>query len=163
MSITAILLIAVGLILLLVEIFLVPGFGAAGIPGIILMLSGIGLVWYRHGFRIGLIYAAITVTITIPVCIIALWLVPRTKLGKTMILATSENRQEGYSSSSSRFQELVGKSGKALTSLRPTGAATIDGGRFDVITQGDFIEIGTEIEVVRVEGNKVFVSKVTEG
>lgn len=163
MSTTAILLIAIGLILLLIEIFLVPGFGAAGIPGIILMVAGIVTVGIRHGLTTGLIYAGITVAITIPICIIALWLVPHTRVGKIMILGTSESRQEGYSSSSPEFEKLIGKSGTALTSLRPTGAGMIDGKRVDVVTEGDFIEKGTEIEVVKVEGNKVVVSKIEEG
>jgi len=161
MSITAILLIAVGLILLLIEIFLLPGFGAAGIPGIILMVAGVGFVSLRYGLTTGLVYAGITVAITIPICIIALWLVPRTRIGRTMILGTSESSQEGYRSSSSELEKLVGKSGTALTPLRPTGAAMIDGERADVITTGDFIEKGAEIEVIRVEGNKVIVSKST--
>jgi len=159
MSITAILLIAVGLVLILVEIFLLPGFGAAGIPGIVLMIIGIGYVWYQHGLNTGLIYAGITIAITIPISIIALWLVPRTKIGKKMILETSENKQEGYSSSSSKLA-LIGKSGKALTTLRPSGAAIFDGERVDVVTKGDFIEEGSEIEVVKVEGNKVVVNKL---
>lgn len=161
MSITAVLLIAFGLILILIEIFLIPGFGAAGIPGIILMVAGVGFAWYTHGLKTGLVYAGITVAITVPISIIGLWLVPHTRVGKMMILGTSENRLEGYSSSSSELENLVGKSGTALTTLRPTGAAMIDDKRVDVITKGDFIERGTEIEVVRVEGNKIIVNQLS--
>lgn len=163
MSITAILLIAIGLVLILIEIFLLPGFGVAGIPGIALMIAGVGFAWYRLGITTGLIYAGITVAVTIPISLIALWLVPRTRIGRTMILETSENSLEGYSSSSSELEELVDKSGMALTTLRPAGAAIIDDKRVDVVTAGDFIEKGSEIKVVRVEGNKVVVSKMANG
>ena len=54
-------------------------------------------------------------------------------------------------------QALVGKSGAAVTDLRPAGKATIEGRRVDVLTEGAYVARGTRVTVVRVEGNRIFV------
>jgi len=56
--------------------------------------------------------------------------------------------------------ELLGQTGTALTSLRPSGAAVIDSNRVDVVTEGPFIERGSRIKVVEVEGARVVVRAV---
>lgn len=67
---------------------------------------------------------------------------------------TSEN---GVSSQDSDLQILVGKSGRALTDLRPAGKAIIDGNRFDVVSSGDYIEKNDPIVVSAVNGNRIVV------
>ncbi len=156
MYILAILLIALGLVLLLIEIFLLPGFGAAGVPGIIFMAAGV--IWVMtKDWNLGLIYAGVTIGVTIPLSIIALWLVPRTTVGKKMIL---ESNEAGFSAPSEELQDLAGKSGKAVTPLRPSGTAIIEGKRVDVVSLGEFIDKGSEIEVIEVEGYRVVVQSV---
>jgi len=157
MPIPAIILIALGLILLLVEIFILPGFGAAGIPGIICILGGITWIVLTEGWQLGLSVAGVTVIIIIPLAILAFWLVPRTKVGKTMILNTTERSEDGFQAPSRELEKLIGKSGTAITPLRPAGAAMIQGIRVDVVSQGDFIAKDSEIEVIGVEGNRVVV------
>ncbi|MCZ6676167.1 MAG: hypothetical protein O7E52_02840 [Candidatus Poribacteria bacterium] len=157
MSWVSIFLIGLGALLVFIEIVLLPGFGAAGIPGIALIAIGIGLVWSEFGLKVALIYAGATVTLTIPIGILGLWLAPRTKLGKSFILDTAESREEGFQAPPPDLVNLVGKSGKSITPLRPAGAALINGRRADVVTLGDFIEAETEVEVILVEGNRVVV------
>ena len=161
MPITAIVLIALGLILLLVEIFIIPGFGIAGIPGIIFIIAGAVWIAIKTTWQSGLIAAAITIIIVIPVAALAFWLVPRTKIGKTIILSKSERREAGFQAPSEELEELVGKSGTAFSPLRPAGAAIIQGIRVDVVSQGEFIEKDSEIEVVKVEGNRVVVRNLS--
>ena len=157
MPIPAIVLIALGLILLLAEIFIIPGFGIAGIPGIISIIVGVVWIWRVTTWQSGLIAAAITIIIIIPIAALAFWLLPKTKIGKTIILNTSERREAGFQASSEELEELVGKSGTAFSPLRPAGTAMIQGLRVDVVSQGEFIEKDSEIEVVKVEGNRVVV------
>ena len=95
---------------------------------------------------------------------------PRTPMGRRLILHTSETEADGYvDTPHSERSHLVGKCGKAITHLRPSGFALIDGRRVDVVTEGEFIDVGSEIEVVGIEGNRVFVrlkafgGEVTEG
>ena len=158
MPIPAIILIALGLILLLVEIFILPGFGAAGIPGIICILGGSAwIIVQTRDWTLGLSVAGVTIIITIPLAVLAFWLMPRTKVGKTIILNTTERSEDGFQAPSKELEKLIGKSGTAITPLRPAGAAMIQGIRVDVVSQGDFIAKDSEIEVVRVEGNRVVV------
>ena len=152
-----ILLIGLGVLLLFVEIALLPGFGAAGIPGVALIITGIVLVWVRFGLKTSLIYTSATVVLTIPLAILGFWLFPRTRFGRFFILDTVANRADGFQASPQDLVSLVGKSGKSITPLRPAGAALINDQRVDVVTPGDFIEAEVEVEVILVEGSRVVV------
>ncbi len=157
MSWFLILLIGLGVVLLFIEIALLPGFGAAGIPGVALIIAGIGLVWIQFGLKTTLIYASTTIVLTIPVAILGLWLLPRTGLGKSFILHIAANRADGFQAPPSDLVNLVGKSGKSVTPLRPAGAALINNQRIDVVTLGDYIGPEVNVEVILVEGNRVVV------
>jgi uncharacterized membrane protein len=108
-------------------------------------------------FLIGLGILLLFIVVTVPIAILGLWLAPRTKFGKSLILDTAENRADGFQAPPPGLVELVGKSGRAITPLRPSGAALINGRRVDVVTLGEFIETETEVEVLAVEGNRVVV------
>jgi membrane-bound serine protease (ClpP class) len=157
MSWFLIFLIGLGVLLLFIEIALLPGFGAAGIPGVVLIVAGIGLVWMQFGLRTGLTYASATVALTIPLAVLGLWLFPRTRLGRSFILNIAANSTDGFQAPPQDLVNLVGKSGKSITPLRPAGAALINDQRVDVVTLGDFINADVEIEVILVEGSRVVV------
>ncbi len=157
MSWFLILLIGIGVLLLFIEIVLLPGFGAAGIPGIVLIFAGIGLAWVQYGLRTGLIYASATVALTVPLAILGLWLFRRTRLGGSFILNIAADRADGFQAPPQELVNLVGKSGKSITPLRPAGTALINDQRVDVVTLGDFIEAEVEVEVILVEGSRVVV------
>ena len=150
-------LISLGVLLLFIEIALLPGFGAAGIPGILLIVVGIGLVWTRFGLRTSLIYGSATIALTIPLAVLGLWLFRRTRLGRSFILDSTANRAEGFQASPQHLINLVGKSGKSITPLRPAGTALINNQRVDVVTLGDYVDAEVEVEVVLVEGTRVVV------
>ena len=160
MSWFLIFLIGLGVLLLFIEIALLPGFGAAGIPGLVLIVAGIGLAWVQFGLRIGLIYGSATVALTIPLAILALWLFRRTRLGAAFILNIAANRADGFQAPPQELVNLVGKSGQSITPLRPAGTALINDRRVDVVTLGDFIDAEVEIEVILVEGNRVVVRRL---
>ena len=157
MSWFLIFLIGLGVLLLFIEIALLPGFGAAGVPGIVLVVAGLGLAWVKFGLKTGFIYLSATIALTIPLAILGLWLFPRTRLGRSFILNIAANRTDGFQAPPQDLVNLVGKSGKSLTPLRPAGTALINDQRVDVVTLGDFIDPEVEIEVILVEGNRVVV------
>ena len=157
MSWFLIFLIGLGVLLLFIEIALLPGFGAAGVPGIALVVAGLGLAWVKFGLKTGFIYSSATIALTIPLAILGLWLFPRTRLGRSFILNIAANRTDGFQAPPQDLVNLVGKSGKSLTPLRPAGTALINDQRVDVVTLGDFIDPEVEIEVILVEGNRVVV------
>ena len=76
-----------------------------------------------------------------------------------LVLNDSISTENGYVASESRV-ELVGKKLKAYTDLRPAGVAILDNEKLDVVTDGDFIEKGNEIVIVRVEGMRIVVKKI---
>ena len=76
-----------------------------------------------------------------------------------LVLNDSISTEDGYVASESRV-ELVGKKLKAYTDLRPAGVAILENEKLDVVTDGDFIEKGNKIEVIRVEGMRIVVKKI---
>ncbi len=83
------------------------------------------------------------------------WLWPR------MVLSIEERRKEGYQSSPD-YAVYLGKTGVALTPLRPAGVARIDNQRLDVVSEGEFLEKGVAIEVIRIEGYRLIVRSTSE-
>jgi membrane-bound serine protease (ClpP class) len=157
MSWLPIFLIGLGLLFLCIEIILLPGFAVAGVSGILLIAIGVGSVWLSSGWETALMYAGGAVIVTIPIAILGLWLAPRTRFGKSFILDAAQKSVDGFQAPSQNLGKLVGKSGQAITPLRPAGAALIDGQRVDVVTSGEFIETDAEVEVIIVESNRVVV------
>ena len=150
-------LIALGILLVFIELLILPGFGAAGVPGCLLVLIGIGVAWWEFGFQSALTYAGITLVAVIPLAIVVLSVFRTTPAGKTFILSATQDKEVGFHAPPSELADLVGKSGKALTPLRPAGAALIGGHRVDIVTRGEFVPAETEIEVIFVEGSRVVV------
>ncbi|MFC1592506.1 nodulation protein NfeD [Candidatus Omnitrophota bacterium] len=154
-----------GIIFLLLEIFIIPGFGIAGITGIILIIIGIFLSLINNPLsapQAQLAQAFYTLSLSIIITftgIIALWkFLPHTALWKRIILSYSETKKEGFRSSAD-FKSYLGKNGKSLTPLRPSGRAQIEAKTLDVITSGEFIDKDKKIKVINVMGNKIVVSE----
>lgn len=165
-NIWEILLFILGLILLLIELFYIPGFGIAGITGIILMIGSIflGLIGNFPTITMSDITLALgqisgaLITSLILLIIIGKFL-PQSKIWNKLILVDSEKVDEGFVSIPD-LTFLKGQKGKAITPLRPAGIALINGKRYDVITDGEFITQNSLIEVVDVEGLKVKVREI---
>ena len=150
-------LIGIGILLVFIELLILPGFGAAGVPGCLLILTGIGIAWWKFGFQTALTYTGVTLVGVIPLAIVGLSVMRATPAGKAFILGATQDKAAGFHAAPSEWASLVGKSGKALTPLRPAGAALISGHRVDIVTQGEFVPADTEIEVIFVEGSRVVV------
>lgn len=165
-SIIEILMFVVGLILLIVEIFVIPGFGIFGIIGIILMVGSLflGLIsdfemidWSI--ISLAIIQLGFTFLFTFIVIFFLIKFLPKTDLWSRLILQEQVAAKSGYAAKPD-FQHLVGLEGTAFTDLRPSGTALINGNRIDVVTEGDFIKNGSRIIVKSVEGSKVVVQIV---
>lgn len=81
---------------------------------------------------------------------------PTSKLWNKLVLQTAETTDNGFVSTED-LKQYLGQTGTALTLLRPAGLAEIAGRRLDVISEGLFVEPGTEIVVTKVEGNRIVV------
>ena len=160
----AFLLFMLGIALIALEIFVIPGFGIAGILGIVLMLGSVFFVFDgAYNLSTAVLWLSISVILTSALVILAAFLLPETRLFQRFALSTVMDTGMGYHSSSAEdFQAYLGQSGTALTPLRPSGTARIADRRVDVVTVGDFIPQNSNVRVVEVEGSKVFVEAVEE-
>lgn len=158
------LLVGLGLLLLALELFVIPGFGIAGIGGIVAVVAGLTLSVVGAGATGALLlWAAGRVALSILVAIAAslaiLPLLHRLPIGRSLVLQTGLGSLAGYESTPEADRKWVGKRGSAASPLRPAGIATLDGERVDVVSQGEYIEAGAPIVVVRVEGNRIVVRR----
>jgi membrane-bound serine protease (ClpP class) len=149
--------IALGFILVFIEVFLIPGFGPVGVMGGMLMAAGVAVAGYTQGVWTAVVYAAIVIALTLPTCAIGFWLMPKTKLGRSFIHSTSEYSESGFRSSSDELKKFIGKTGMTLTPLRPAGIIDVEGSRLDVLTRGEFIEKGKEVKIIDIEGSRIVV------
>ena len=161
------LLAAAGIVLLLIEAFVIPGFGIAGVLGIIALLGGLMLSTVGDGATMdALIAAASRLGISLVIAIVAslaiLRYLPKTRVGRHLVLSTDLTAASGFTSEPLVEHTLVGKLGIAMSTLRPAGIADIEGKRIDVVSDGEYIEAGEPIRVDHVDGNRVVVRRVVD-
>jgi membrane-bound serine protease (ClpP class) len=158
------LLVAGGVLLLALEIFVIPGFGIAGALGIVAILGGLVLSLVGAGDTAAFVLkAAGRVVFSLLVALIAslvlLRFLPRLPFGRRLILERGLAAAQGYASAPESDAKWLGKKGRASSPLRPAGIAEIEGSRVDVVSDGELIEAGELVEVTRVDGNRVVVRR----
>ncbi len=154
-----------GVILLLVEIFLIPGFGIVGIIGVLaiissLYLSLVGRFFHATDFISGAKVLAIAFISSFAIILVALRFLPKFTPVERLVLKTTEAGSDGFRSSPESYQVLEGMTGVSLTPLRPVGTAIINDEKFSVVAEGDFIEKNSRIRVIKIEGYRIVVDKV---
>jgi membrane-bound serine protease (ClpP class) len=159
------LLLGVGLALLGAEIFIVPGFGVTGVLGIGALLAGLTLSLLGGGATAEtVLWAAVRVLgstlAAIVGAVVAFRYLPRSPMGRRMVLETALPAQAGFASPPEADRGWLGQRGVATSTLRPAGVAHLNGTRVDVVTEGEYVEAGEPIEVMRVDGNRIVVRRV---
>lgn len=162
----------VGLGLLLLEIFVVPGFGVTGISGIILMVAALVLTMtFNIGFdfsfsapELFIEYLFLVIAACFAGFLLSLWLGKKlitadTRYG-SLALKTNMDTDKGFVAQDMQLAQYVGKQGIASTLLRPVGKIEIDGEYLDATSEVGFIDKGEEIVVTRFENAQLFVKKV---
>jgi membrane-bound serine protease (ClpP class) len=160
-----VLLVATGLVLLAIELFVTPGFGIIGVLGIAAMISGLGLSLVGAGATWTVIVTAIgrvagSLLLAIAASLVVLRFLPRLPVGRRLILHTELGAREGFASAPESDRAWLGKRGTTASPLRPAGIADIEGERVDVVSDGEFIDRGEPIAVVRVDGNRIVVRRL---
>lgn len=170
----AVLLFVLGLILIGVEIFILPGFGVTGISGVLLLLISLGLVtlekkpetsqeWISFGstlgtFGLGLFGAVL-------VAMVVAWYLPHIPYASRLVLKPPSEEEELLEEDEvqvvhSEYGRLLGAIGVAVTTLRPAGMARFGDDFVDVMAEGSYIHPGGRVQVVEIEGNRVVVKEV---
>jgi membrane-bound serine protease (ClpP class) len=158
-----------GMALVLVEIFLIPGFGVVGITGILCIFISLVLAFQKFTIpettfevrflvkNLFIIFGSFT-TATVLFMVLVRFL-PKTPFFNKLVLKTVQSPESGYTVATAEQHGLVGAHGVAMSNLRPSGRAEVAGETMLVVADGEFIEPGTAIVVSEVRGNRVVVRK----
>lgn len=161
----------VGVILIAVEIFIIPGFGVAGVLGIGATVGALILIMLNNDmFDFSFVKSedallAIITTFTAALGAIALLFIlgvriSNSKVFQRIALEDTQGKDQGYTSSVYGKENMVGKQGTSYTILRPSGKVMIDEQVYDAYTRGNYIGENMEIEVISDEGTSLKVKKV---
>lgn len=167
-----ILLFLAGLGLLAVEIFVIPGFGAAGVAGILFIVLGLTLSLVKsipsdlpvnlpdgNSFVSALFIVVACMVLSIALSFYLWGRFMRSSLFKKVSVQATISSQEGFVGVDVSEKALVGKEGVASTVLRPSGKVQIEGSIYDATAENGFIEKGERIMVVKFETAQLFVRK----
>lgn len=153
-----IILFAIGLLLLLAEVFLIPGFGLAGIGGAAAILASIFLTFGN------MVQATYSILIALGLSIAGFFLlirfIPSTRAWRKFVLSTEQKKELGYTVGTKDLKRLTGKEGIAITPLRPSGIVEVNGKKINALTLGEYVDSNTKIKIISVEGNKIVVEAV---
>ncbi|UZX14510.1 ATP-dependent Clp protease proteolytic subunit [Thermus sp. PS18] len=139
-----------GVLLLLVEALLLPGFGIPGAMGIALILASVYLTFGTQSLAVGA-YAILVLGLGL---LILFRFFPQTRVGRALVL---ESTISEVAPPKGDLEALIGAIGEAITDLRPAGVARFGDQRVDVVTEGEFVPKGTLVRITKIEGPKVVV------
>jgi membrane-bound ClpP family serine protease len=169
----AVLLFVLGLILIGLEIFVLPGFGVTGISGIVLLVGSLVLVtlermpettqdWVGLGTRISMF--GISLVAAIVAAFVLAWYLPHLPYAGRLVLAPPSDEEDGemdpLGPTPDSRASLLGAIGVAATTLRPAGKARFGDDYLDVIAEGDYVDPGSRVQVIEIEGNRIVVKEV---
>jgi membrane-bound serine protease (ClpP class) len=160
-----VLLLGLGLVALAIEVFIIPGFGLAGILGTAAIIASMVLAMvggYPSAADVAQALAVLGASLFITAAVMYAWLrhLPNSGRFSGLLLKGAGHRDAGFTSAPSR-PELVGQDGVALTDLRPSGTARVGQERLDVVTEGEYVPQGSRVQVVRSDGYRHVVRKVS--
>ncbi len=163
-----ILLMVFGLGLLALEVFVLPGFGIAGIAGIVcigasfvltLIALPLDLSWNLGLVSDAIERVAISLIATIVLGALVARFLPRSAAARRLVLSVATRADAGYVSAASDTG-LIGTAGAATTDLRPTGKAEFAGRIYDVVSEGEYVERGSAVRVMQASANRIVVRKI---
>jgi membrane-bound serine protease (ClpP class) len=153
----SLLLFLAGVGLLIAELF-VPG-GILGIIGAVAMVAGIIMAGADPAWMAISVVTALVITI-LGMVIMMKFFGKRLHLLNRLILRDATDTESGYVSNANRL-ELIGRTAKTVTPLRPSGTAELDGEYLDVVSEGRFIGKDQNVKITKVEGSRIVVREAS--
>jgi len=153
-----------GLLLIVLEVFVIPGFGAAGILGGLMLAAGLLLSRVAPHGGMGDIGRALGLLITsffgtLVLFVLLLRYLPQVRWMGHIVLSDSQQHSAGFHADQHEGRFSPGMIGHCMTDLRPAGTMEIEGKRVDVITAGEYIDEGARVRIVEIKGNRVVVEE----
>ena len=161
---TEMLILSGGLLMILLEVLVIPGFGVAGISGFLMIAYSfftmlIGDYPLPEDFNIAIRSMSYSFVLMIALGILSFKALTRSDYYKKFIPVEGQSSAEGYSVSRG-YENLIGQIGQCVTILRPSGRVEINGKVYQAISAGEFVEVGETILVSGTEENQIIVKKV---
>jgi len=164
----------IGLLLIALEIFVIPGFGIAGVSGIMLTITGLVLAMVDNvvfefefhameAIKILLTSLVLVMVSSLLALIGSIYLSKKLLTAKqfsSLILGNTQQKEDGYIGVDTKVKSMKGRIGIAETVLRPSGKVRIDDEIFDARSETSFIEKGEKVKVVRDGTYQIYVLKV---
>jgi len=166
-----ILMFIVGVVLLAIEVFAIPGFGVIGISGILLIIVSLAFSLVESdGFiveasnldKLGKSFALVLISMFLGL-VGSFWVAKKTLQSRFLghlALNTEQVSTEGYTSANLQFNNLIGTEGEAATILRPSGKIIINDEYYDATVEAGFVEKGQKVIVTKYESMQLFVRKI---
>lgn len=142
--------------LLLIEA-MAPGFGIAGLGGLVLIIVSVVMASSTTG--VAVVSLAVAFLMSIIALILIIKYAPKSSYFDRLTLGIKMTSDSGYTSTERR-EDLVGKKGIVTSYLRPSGTVEVDGERIDAVSEGVYLEAGTNVQVIRMEGRRIVVKKI---
>lgn len=168
-----ILLFVVGVVLVVIELVAIPGFGFIGITGIVFIILGLSLSLVgalpssnpidlpeSDNFLDALLQVIVSVILSLAISFYVASKILETSFFGKFVLSASQESNQGYVSADLSENNLVGKIATAFTILRPSGKVELNGEIYDATAETGFIEKGDKIKVMKFENNQLVVRKV---
>lgn len=166
-----ILLFIIGLVLVALEIFVIPGFGIAGISGILFIITGLTLSLLDNvnfdfepvnagAFRAALLTVILGLTGGFGLVIYLTHKIGTKGIFSKMALSTTMQNDEGYIGVPITGRQYIGHEGIATTVLRPSGKVRIEDEIFDAVSEDGFIEKNEKVIVLKYESGQVYVRRL---
>jgi membrane-bound serine protease (ClpP class) len=161
---------ALGVILIALEIFIIPGFGVAGISGIIIAVLGIGAALLANNgtsfeyVSVGDILqsVALVLVMLMTAILLVIWAarhIATSRAAYPFVDHAVQDKAEGYTAFNATLHELVGQVGEALSDLRPSGHITVDGKQYDAESDDGYIHRGQQVIIDRIRNMNIIVKK----
>ncbi|MGQ1910567.1 NfeD family protein [Marinifilum sp. RC60d5] len=162
---------AAGVILLAIEIFVIPGFGVAGVSGTILIIAGLTLSMvdnvafdFEERHIKAIVASLLLVIFSMLVAIVGSIYLSKKLFSSNSLLGhlalnTVENTEEGYVGVDMAARNMIGKKGLAMSVLRPSGKVIVENQIYDAKSEDGFIDKNTKVEIIRFETGQVYVIK----
>lgn len=148
-----------GVVMIIVEIFFIPGFGMVGLFGIVSVFTGVFMAFPDPHEAV--ISISISIILTTALLAVFITYFPQSRMFRQVALTAALTAKQGYvGTADESHMKFVGRLGTAVTDLNPAGKIEIGGEKLQVVSDGEFVPKGSQVKVVSAEGNVMTVAKV---
>ena len=146
--------------LIIAEVF-IPSGGVISVCALACLIGGL-VIFFRQSAATGWAGVIIAIIMIPLVIVIAYRALPKTRFGRSVILAPSERWKGDAIADTPKLKEMVGSVGVVITPLRPVGTCDFSGQRVECVAESGYVDKGKKIKVIRVEGTQLTVRVIEE-